>query len=200
MNETNICIGTVFMTIPIQYNDIYEKILLLFSEYGLEAIKDCKVSCKDKTSHIVDCFNIFASGVAAWNAERYKEANLIMNYLRGQLEIYYPNKVSNNETIYLIGFDKDEAVDEITVDLLKDNNIEVKSVHTKYIVNVNVNSELYVITKEELNAGEKYNPKDNRTTSFAFEKKGTISINDESFNIYKPNINFSGSSYVLNIL
>lgn len=200
MNETNICVGTVFMTIPIQYNDIYEKILLLFSEYGLEAIKDCKVSCKDKTSYIVDCFNIFASGVAAWNAERYKEANLIMNYLRGQLEIYYPNKVSNNETIYLIGFDKDKAVDEITVDLLKDNNIEVKSVHTKYIVNVNINSELYVITKEELNTGEKYNPKDNRTTSFVFEKKGIISINNESFNIYKPNINFSGSSYVLNIL
>lgn len=27
------CIGTLFMTIPAQYNDIYEKILLLFSEY-----------------------------------------------------------------------------------------------------------------------------------------------------------------------
>ena len=126
INSAN-CIGTLFMTIPAQYNDIYEKILLLFSEYGLDAVKDCKVSCKNRQSRIVECFNIFTAGVAAFNASRYKETSLIMNYVRGQIDIYYPNKINNTKSIYFVLRDKTLGSDTITVEEIKDFEIKVNN-------------------------------------------------------------------------
>ena len=79
--------------IPNDWLDTYKKILVVFSEYGLEAIKDCKATCDKRNSKIVDCYNIFNSAVAANVIGQTKKATLIYNYVKSQMDIYYPNIV-----------------------------------------------------------------------------------------------------------
>ena len=199
MNNDVNCIGTLFMTIPNVYNDIYEKILLLFSEYGLDAIKDCKVSCRDKQSHIVDCFNIFTSGVAAWNAGRYKEANLIMNYIRGQLTIYYPNKDYNSSSIYFVLLNKSLSNTDITVDSIKDYEIKVNNIYTKYTISCNNKSELYIVTDKTITTGLRTVTDSSKDDIIHFSKVGTITIENIDYNIYKPDISFTNTNSILTI-
>lgn len=192
-------IGTLFMAIPKQYNDVYEKILLLFSEYGLEAIKDCKVSCKDKNSKIIDCFNMFSSGVAAWNAKRYKEANLILNYVRGQLDIYYPNKPDNSKYIYFVNLPTRQKYTDITKEMLDESGIKVNNIKVDYIVEP-TNDNLYIITDEIISNGIRSISDSDTFFPLNFTKQGVIDINGISYNVYISDGNFSNVQNILTIL
>lgn len=194
------CIGTLFMTIPAQYNYIYEKILLLFSEYGLDAVKDCKVSCRDRQSRIVECFNIFTAGVAAWNAGRYKEASLVMNYVRGQIDIYYPNKTDNTKSIYFVLRDKTLDADKITEEEIKDFEIRVNNVATSYVVNCGATSELYIVSPVSLTSGTRTLLNSTSSNTIVFTKVNTIKVDDKDYIVYKPNTSFSNSTSVVTIL
>ena len=199
INSAN-CIGTLFMTIPAQYNDIYEKILLLFSEYGLDAVKDCKVSCKNRQSRIVECFNIFTAGVAAFNAGRYKEASLIMNYVRGQIDIYYPNKINNTKSIYFVLRDKTLGSDTITVEEIKDFEIKVNNIATSYVVDCDTTSELYIISPINLTSGTRTLLNSISSNTIVFTKVSTLKVDDEDYIVYKPNISFTNSTSVVTII
>ena len=93
---------TKTITYPDEWENTHNHILFIFSEYGIEAIKDCKAICSKRNSNIVDCFNIFNSAVAAYNAGLVRKAELIYNFLVGQLKIYFPHYnfdiVLNSET------------------------------------------------------------------------------------------------------
>lgn len=199
INSAN-CIGTLFMTIPAQYNDIYEKILLLFSEYGLDAVKDCKVSCKNRQSRIVECFNIFTAGVAAFNAGRYKEASLIMNYVRGQIDIYYPNKINNTKSIYFVLRDKTLGSDTITVEEIKDFEIKVNNIATSYVVDCGTTSELYIVSPINLTSGTRTLLNSISSNTIVFTKVSTLKVDDEDYMVYKPNISFTNSTSVVTII
>ena len=194
------CIGTLFMTIPAQYNDIYEKILLLFSEYGLDAVKDCKVSCRDRQSRIVECFNIFTAGVAAFNTGRYKEASLIMNYVRGQIDIYYPNKINNTKSIYFVLRDKTLGSDTITVEEIKDFEIKVNNIATSYVVDCDTISELYIVSPINLTSGTRTLLNSISSNTIVFTKVSTLKVDDEDYIVYKPNISFTNSTSVVTII
>lgn len=200
MNNSVNCIGTLFMTIPAQYNDIYEKILLLFSEYGLDAVKDCKVSCRDRQSRIVECFNIFIAGVAAWNASRYKEASLIMNYIRGQIDIYYPNKVDNTKSIYFVLRNKTLNSDNFTIEEIKNFEIKVNNITTSYVVDCDATSELYIVSPVTLTSGTRTLLNSTSSNTIVFTKVTTIKVDDKDYIVYKPNVSFSNSTSIITIL
>lgn len=193
-------VGTLFMTIPAQYNDIYEKILLLFSEYGLDAVKDCKVSCRDRQSRIVECFNIFTAGVAAWNAGRYKEASLIMNYVRGQIDIYYPNKTDNTKSIYFVLRNKTLNSDNFTIEEIKNFEIKINNITTSYVVDCDATSELYIVSPVTLTSGTRTLLNSTSSNTIVFTKVTTIKVDDKDYIIYKPNTSFSNSTSIITIL
>lgn len=145
-------IGKVFMTIPIGYEEVYQKLMLLFSEYGIDAIKDCNVSCNKKQSHIIDCFNIFCSACAAHAIGRTKESSIIMNYLKGQMDIYYPNFVlTNGITFYLAPLFEGFDISNIQSSSIADYKYTGKVLTGSYQVTCDKDSCLFIFVKDKLN-------------------------------------------------
>jgi hypothetical protein len=70
-NATNLVevtndIQFVYITIPKEYLCVYHKILVMLADYGIEMLKDCKASCTDRNSNVIECFNMFNAAVAAY--------------------------------------------------------------------------------------------------------------------------------------
>lgn len=82
----------IYMTIPAEYVCIYNKILVLFSQYGIDMLNDCQAGCTNKNKSIINCFNMFNAAVAARKLGLTKEAETIIKYISGQLKI-----ISNGE-------------------------------------------------------------------------------------------------------
>ena len=171
-----------------------------FSEYGLDAVKDCKVSCRDRQSRIVECFNIFTAGVAAWNAGKYKEASLIMNYIRGQIDIYYPNKVDNTKSIYFVLRSKILNSDNFTIEEIKNFEIKVNNITTSYVVDCDATSELYIVSPVTLTSGTRTLLNSTSSNTIVFTKVITIKVDDKDYIVYKPNVSFSNSTSIITIL
>ena len=49
----------VYLSIPINYICVYNKLKYLVYNYGIDIIKDCASSCKPKNKTIVECWNLF---------------------------------------------------------------------------------------------------------------------------------------------
>lgn len=97
--KTNI--SYIYATVPANWVKVLHKIYNLMAEYGLDAVKDCKASCNNRNSHIIECYTIFQSALAANNVGRTKEAELLINYLSAQLDIYYNNTEYEFYNIYI---------------------------------------------------------------------------------------------------
>lgn len=90
----------VYMTIPADYICVYNKILILLSEYGLDMLNDCQASCTKRNKSIVDCFNMFNAAVAARKLGQDKVAETIIKYVKGQLKIINNNSDINPTFVY----------------------------------------------------------------------------------------------------
>ena len=80
----------IYTTIPAEYVCVYHKILAMLADYGEEMLKDCKASCTDRNSGIIECKNMFDAAVAARILGQDKKANLIINYIK---QICLKNKI-----------------------------------------------------------------------------------------------------------
>ena len=49
----------LYITIPADYVCVYHRIMVMLADYGEEMLKDCKASCTDRNSNVIECFNIF---------------------------------------------------------------------------------------------------------------------------------------------
>ena len=79
----------IYTTIPAEWVCIHRKILLMMADYGEAMLKDCKASCTDRNSNIIECYNMFNAAVAAKNIGQDKKANLIINYIKAKLNQIY---------------------------------------------------------------------------------------------------------------
>ena len=82
----------VNMRIPLDYVEVYFHILAALSDYGEDMLKDCKASCTDKDSGIIECFNMFNSACSLYELGddvSIKKANLIFDYIESQLNLKY---------------------------------------------------------------------------------------------------------------
>lgn len=79
----------VYMTIPAEYVCVYNRILVLLSEYGLDMLNDCKSDCKNRNKTIIQCFNMFNAACAARKLGQTKQAETIIKYINAQLTHLY---------------------------------------------------------------------------------------------------------------
>lgn len=75
----------VYITIPAEYICVYNKILILFSNYGIDELHECCASCKDVNSSAINLLNMFNAAVAARKLKKDKLAETIMKYIKAKL-------------------------------------------------------------------------------------------------------------------
>ena len=83
----------IYETIPEAYVCVYHDLLELLADYGEEMLKDCKASCKDRNSNIIDCKNMFDAAVAAYKLDKQTLANILIEFVK-----YKINYIKGNNT------------------------------------------------------------------------------------------------------
>lgn len=95
----------IYVTIPAEYVCVYHRILAMLADYGIEMLKDCKATCTDKNSGVIECFNMFNSAVACRKLGKLKEAEVIIKYIKAKINQIY--KGVDNSTSFVFPVDED---------------------------------------------------------------------------------------------
>ena len=74
----------IYVTIPAEYICVYHRILAMLADYGEDMLNDCKASCTDRNSNVIECFNMFNAACAARLIGQNKKAQLIINYIKAK--------------------------------------------------------------------------------------------------------------------
>lgn len=90
----------VYMTIPAEYVCVYHRILAMLADYGKDMLEDCKASCKDRNSGVIECFNMFNSAVAARKLGDQSLANAIITYIKAKINQIYRDKDNSTSVIF----------------------------------------------------------------------------------------------------
>lgn len=105
MNELKqIELEYVYVTIPAEYICVYHRILAMMADYGEDMLKDCKASCKDRNSGVIECFNMFNAAVAAKKLGKDKLAEVIIKYIKTKINQIY--KDIDNSTSFVFPVDE----------------------------------------------------------------------------------------------
>ena len=105
MNELKpIELEYIYVTIPAEYICVYHRILAMMADYGEDMLKDCKASCTDRNSGIIECFNMFNSAVAARKLGKEKLASVIITYIKAKINQIYKDK--DNSTSFVFPVDE----------------------------------------------------------------------------------------------
>lgn len=75
----------IYITIPVEYLGTYQRLIVLFSDYGEDMLKDCKAACKDRNSNIIDCLNMFNAAISARELGNIKLADTIIKYIDAKI-------------------------------------------------------------------------------------------------------------------
>ena len=79
----------VYVTVPAEYICVYHRILAMLADYGEAMLKDCKASCTDRNSNVIDCFNMFNAAVAARKLGKDKLAETLIKYIKAKINQMY---------------------------------------------------------------------------------------------------------------
>lgn len=94
----------VYVSIPAEYICVYHRILVMLADYGEEMLKDCKASCTDRNSGVIECFNMFNAAVAARKLGKDKLAETLIKYIKAKINQIYKN--NDNSTSFVFPIDK----------------------------------------------------------------------------------------------
>lgn len=97
----------IYVTIPADYICVYHRITELLADYGEDMLKDCKASCTDRNSNVIDCFNMFNAAIAARQLGKTKLAETLIKYVKAKINQIYKSNVDNSEFILNVGRDGD---------------------------------------------------------------------------------------------
>lgn len=103
-NLKEIKLEYVYVTIPAEYICVYHRILAMMADYGEEMLKDCKASCTDKNSGVIECFNMFNSAVAAYKLGKKSLAQVIIKYIKAKINQIY--RGFDNSTSFVFPVDE----------------------------------------------------------------------------------------------
>lgn len=79
----------IYISVPVEYIGTYNRLLGLMADFGEDMLKDCKASCTDRNSNVIDCFNMFGAAVAAKQIGKTKLANTIIKYIDAKITQIY---------------------------------------------------------------------------------------------------------------
>ena len=94
----------VYVTIPAEYICVYHRILAMLADYGEDMLKNCKASCTDRNSDVIDCFNMFNAAVAARKLGRDKLAETLIKYIKAKINQMY--RGVDNSTSFVFPVDE----------------------------------------------------------------------------------------------
>ena len=94
----------VYVTIPAEYICVYHRILAMLADYGEDMLKDCKASCTDRNSNVIDCFNMFNAAVAARKLGKDKLAETLIKYIKAKINQMY--RGADNSTSFVFPVDE----------------------------------------------------------------------------------------------
>ena len=94
----------VYVTIPAEYICVYHRILAMLADYGEDMLKDCKASCTDRNSNVIDCFNMFNAAVAARKLGKDKLAETLIKYIKAKINQIY--RGVDNSTSFVFPVDE----------------------------------------------------------------------------------------------
>ena len=94
----------VYVTVPAEYICVYHRILAMLADYGEAMLKDCKASCTDRNSNVIDCFNMFNAAVAARKLGKDKLAETLIKYIKAKINQIY--KGIDNSTSFVFPVDE----------------------------------------------------------------------------------------------
>ena len=94
----------VYVTIPAEYICVYHRILVMLADYGEDMLKDCKASCTDRNSNVIDCFNMFNAAVAARKLGKDKLAETLIKYIKAKINQMY--RGVDNSTSFVFPVDE----------------------------------------------------------------------------------------------
>lgn len=94
----------VYVTIPAEYICVYHRILAMLADYGEDMLKDCKASCTDRNSNVIDCFNMFNAAVAAKKLGKDKLAETLIKYIKAKINQMY--RGVDNSTSFVFPVDE----------------------------------------------------------------------------------------------
>lgn len=94
----------IYVTIPAEYICVYHRILAMLADYGEDMLKDCKASCTDRNSSVIDCFNMFNAAVAARKLGKDKLAETLIKYIKAKINQIYKGK--DNSTSFVFPVDE----------------------------------------------------------------------------------------------
>lgn len=94
----------VYVTIPAEYICVYHKVLAMLADYGEDMLKDCKASCTDRNSNVIDCFNMFNAAVAARKLGKDKLAETLIKYIKAKINQMY--RGVDNSTSFVFPVDE----------------------------------------------------------------------------------------------
>ena len=177
-------------TMPKSWTSLAQKIYYLFAEYGIESLKDCKADCNKTTYNIVKCYNMFCSAIAAYNVGKYKEANVIINYIKSQLKLLYPNMSFGNKSLYIgSGLDLSDVIK--SEQKIEDINTLVGS----YQIDVESDTHLYFV----FSTGLTYNRITFNNFDIPFEDLTFEEINGDNYQVLKSVNTYVKGSYIIKI-
>src|SRR5574344_2652218 len=94
----------VYVTIPADYICVYHRILAMLADYGEEMLKDCKASCTDRNSSVIECYNMFNAAVAARKLGNEKLAETLIKYIKAKINQMY--RGVDNSTSFVFPVDE----------------------------------------------------------------------------------------------
>ena len=188
--KSNSNVQLIHATMPKSWTSLAQKIYYLFAEYGIESLKDCKADCNKTTYNIVKCYNMFCSAIAAYNVGKYKEANVIINYIKSQLKLLYPNMSFGNKALYIgSGLDLSDIIK--SEQKIEDINTLVGS----YQIDVESDTHLYFV----FSTGLTYNRITFNNFDIPFEDLTFEEINGDNYQVLKSVNTYVKGSYIIKI-
>lgn len=188
--KSNSNVQLIHATMPKSWTSLAQKIYYLFAEYGIESLKDCKADCNKTNYNIVKCYNMFCSAIAAYNVGKYKEANVIINYIKSQLKLLYPNMSFGNKSLYIgSGLDLSDVIK--SEQKIEDINTLVGS----YQIDVESDTHLYFV----FSAGLTYNRITFNNFDIPFEDLTFEEINGDNYQVLKSVNTYVKGSYIIKI-
>lgn len=121
----------VYLSIPINYICVYNKLKYLIYNYGIDIIKDCASSCKPKNKTIIECWNLFQLAIVNYHNNKIDEANNIINNIKNKIDKLYKtlsNIDYNGESDYYI----DENGNNKTHIICNEYSYELPNLKIKY--------------------------------------------------------------------
>ena len=94
----------IYLTIPAEYVCVYHRIMAMLADYGEDMLKDCKASCTDRNSNVIECFNMFNAAVAARKLGKDKLAETLIKYIKAKINQIYQGH--DNSTSFVFPIDE----------------------------------------------------------------------------------------------